>query len=76
MNENKKGHRPGTGNSGGNYKMKQVYLTASNLSRLSDLVTGLFIMTQSPSLDNNDRELARSWFDKTLRQYVEVTHGI
>ena len=45
-------------------------------STLRQIITGLFIMAESPNLDANDRTLAWSWFDRSLRQYVEVRHGL
>ena len=73
--ENKKGHRPDQGNSS-HKEVHQVYPPAANLSRLQELVVSLLIMAQSANLDTNDHAVAWSWFDQTLRQYVEVRHGI
>jgi len=72
--ENEKG-RGLAGHSGGNVKTQQVYPPAANLSRLQELVVSLLIMAQSANLDTKDHAMAWSWFDQTLRQYVEVRHG-
>ena len=56
--------------------VKQSYPDRAPASTLQMLITGLFILAESPYLDINDRALAWSWFDRSLRQYVEVRHGL
>jgi hypothetical protein len=75
MSEKKRATAPQQGNSG-NDLQSSVYSDEARLSRLQHLVVGLLAMTQSPYIDNNDRALAWSWFDQTLRQYVEARLGI
>jgi len=74
MSEKKRATAPQQGNSG-NDQQSSVYSDEPRLSRLQHLVVGLLAITQSPHIDNNDRAVAWSWFDQTLRQYVEVRHG-
>ena len=74
MSKDEKSHRSGRDDSGGEL-LKQVYHATSELSTVGDLLAGLFIMLQSPSLDSNDQSLGWAWLEKVLRRYVDLKHG-
>ena len=48
----------------------------ASVSRLQQLLTSLLLMTENPNLDAIDRTSAWSIFERLLRKYIEVRHGL